>query len=679
MKAPLVRARRLGIVTAVLLPASAARAGVDTSVVFDIGVRGEVLGGDLDSRFQLERARLSGTGGRFSGGGVRGTFGSIAGSEFDLSLSRRGFNGLNTSFESGSLTTTLFGGTVSGRGLLGRRTTEPLYGLRSSWMLDKKFQLSASGLWTPGASERDGGFIGALSLGYQPRRSTLFSIEAARSQNGMGLQLVATHRERSLTARAVVRRADAGFSIAANPDLRARRSGFLLDGSVRRGDFSLGLGTRRFDGGREGRDNFDRATLGFHKRGLPSVSLYFGSGERLLLPFSLQTEDEEDDPLLATQTRNLGLQVQHLFGSTQTSLSFDRGTSRLVGTPDSTQSADRFNVSLSRPFATRFNVNALQSWALSSRTQQNARAVGSVSQVFVSRDWTSGARAVFGLGREETRTISRGSSRFVAQTQLQLPVARDTAIGLSYRALLSGPGAGIADDRFRIHVRRLFNFGPKRAANARTSKQRRVLGRIEGRVFDDLNLNGRFDEGEPPVAGVSISLRGNLQSQTKRDGAWNFADLSPQTYAVRLETNTLPMELSILGASEKQVSLSAKGVAVVDFPAVRAGTVHGLVFEDTNRNGARDEGEKPINDALVTVEGSEVICFSNARGEFTLSNLPPRAWKIKVDTTFLGGNFQTTSPAPIEVNVLPGGVVRDVLLGVAEPPPEVVSSFIGSG
>lgn len=654
-----------------------ARADINTSFFFDFGVRGELFGSDLDSNFRLENSRLSATSGRFSGGGVRGEFGAITAQDNDLSLSRRGFQGLSASFGGGALNTTLFGGTVVGRSVRGR-SSSPIFGARSSWALGKKWSVGASALATPQASDEEGGVIGALFLAYTPGATTRLSVETARSAGGAGLQFGATHREKSWTARALVRHVSDGFSTAANPDLQTRRSGYALDGSVRRGDFSLSLGTRRFKGGRQGRDDVDRATLSFRKRGAPSVSLYFRSGERLLRPFSLGFGDEEDEnddrELLATQTQNIGLQVAHRFGSTQTNLNFDRNASRLVGTPDSAQNSDRLSLSLARPMG-KFNLNLLGSWIISSQAQSGARQVGNVAQLFVSRDWGNATRARLGVGREEVRSGSRSSTRIVGDVQLQIPLARDTAINLSYRSLLSGSGLGQVDDRFRIGFRRLFDFGPKRATNARTKEQRRQLGRITGRVFDDLNLNGRFDAGEPPLAGVTVSLRGNLDAQSGADGAFAFADLSPRAYTVRLETKTLPLELSVLGASEVPLTLGAKQSATVDFPAVRAGTIKGAVWQDLNRNGVRDEGEKPLADALVRVVGSPVISFSNERGEWTLANLPPRKWKIEVDFAYLNGDYAMTTPAPVEVNVLPGGEVRDVLLGVAPTEREVVPSF----
>jgi len=64
------------------------------------------------------------------------------------------------------------------------------------------------------------------------------------------------------------------------------------------------------------------------------------------------------------------------------------------------------------------------------------------------------------------------------------------------------------------------------------------LGAIHGRVFADRNGNGRFDPGEG-VANAVLAL-GDRVTATDRDGAYDFYNLVPGPYVVRLDAARLP-------------------------------------------------------------------------------------------------------------------------------------------
>ena len=127
------------------------------------------------------------------------------------------------------------------------------------------------------------------------------------------------------------------------------------------------------------------------------------------------------------------------------------------------------------------------------------------------------------------------------------------------------------------------------------------------------------------------------------------------------------------------VTPAAGKTVTVDFPVVRTGKIQGVVFEDANRNGQREPSEAGLVGVLVQVENSEVISFTNERGEFTLSNLPPQICVISVDTASiatatLDGDSEMTRDS-LSIQVAPNATVSNLLIGVAQRSREIVDAF----
>lgn len=685
--APRLLTTLLAAGVAASLPAHAAP---QTRVLFNIGMRGEVAGTDINSSLQIDgTGKVTGMRARLAGSHVQGEVGNVSESWDDLSFASRNFSGVKLGVPTGNVTTTLLGGSVAIQDRRGNSTISPLYGLRAAWKLNPKLSLNASQLLTPAASDAEGKAISALSLSYALQPNTRLALEMARSDGGNGWQLSAQRTGQKFSAKALYRSADSGFSSAGNPNLLRERNGYVAEMRFKTGPFALGAASQRFHDGRDGRQFVDSASLGFARRGLPSASLFWQSSEQLSLPFgSLDFDNdssqfEETKRALAlqpTKSRRLGFQIADSIAGTSVALGFDRNQSRLTDTPLSAQSSDRISLSLARPFGARTSARLFQSWNLNSAAQKNASQTGMVTQINVNHRLARGVAVGVGLQRQEIRSGPLHGNAFVADLALQLPLNKNTSVEVQYRAALRGSAAlSSGADRVQIRFSRNFNVGRQRKANARTVAQRRLLGQIVGRVFDDLNNNGRFDEGEPAVANVAFSLRGAPPQRSNRLGNFRFDDVALHSSQIALVGKTLPIEFAALTAAEVPVTPAAGKTVTVDFPVVRTGKIQGVVFEDANRNGLREADEAGLAGVMVQVENSEVISFTNERGEFTLSNLPPKTCVISVDTASiatatLDGDSEMTS-APLSIQVAPNATVSNVLIGVAQPNREIVNAF----
>lgn len=81
-------------------------------------------------------------------------------------------------------------------------------------------------------------------------------------------------------------------------------------------------------------------------------------------------------------------------------------------------------------------------------------------------------------------------------------------------------------------------------------------GRISGRVWLDANNNGKFDEGETPIADVRVVTASGRDTLTDADGNFTIGDLPPGEHVFVLDEKTLP-EKTIPGG---------KSIAVQAFP-----------------------------------------------------------------------------------------------------------------
>ncbi len=221
------------------------------------------------------------------------------------------------------------------------------------------------------------------------------------------------------------------------------------------------------------------------------------------------------------------------------------------------------------------------------------------------------------------------------------------------------------------------NFNSERKAPTRSISraQQKLLGQLSGRVFEDRNDNGHWDEGEPGIPGIALNLKGNVKSQADANGQFSFSAIALGDYRVRLITNTLPIALTTLTPTEVPLEVGAGQKLTLDFPVMKTGNIQGVVFRDDNRNGQRDANEAPISEAIVHIQDSDIIACTDEQGRFTLSGLPPRHWKISVDTQTRGDDLAATNSAPIEVAVPSNGEVQGIRLGLAPVQKAVVNTF----
>jgi len=173
---------------------------------------------------------------------------------------------------------------------------------------------------------------------------------------------------------------------------------------------------------------------------------------------------------------------------------------------------------------------------------------------------------------------------------------------------------------------------------------------ISGTVFDDANGNGRQDDTESGISGVTVILDGSSTAVTNSNGQYSFIISQGGVHTV-VETDpngfisTTPNTLNLyVVLGQYYIENFGDSSALTGYASI-----FGTVYNDTNQNGVQDSGEAGIPWVTVTLDGASR--FSNAYGEYT----------FQITET---GIYTVTETDPAgAISITPNEVNVDVLLG----------------
>ncbi len=178
---------------------------------------------------------------------------------------------------------------------------------------------------------------------------------------------------------------------------------------------------------------------------------------------------------------------------------------------------------------------------------------------------------------------------------------------------------------------------------------------LAGQVYVDSNKDGVLTPGEPPIAGVTLTLTGtslsgtpvSVTTVTAADGSYQFLGLPPSNAAGYTITETQPATYAdaqetvgrVDGVSNGTVGpdritnivypggVAATGVGY-NFGEV-GGSLAGLVFNDVNRNGVKEQNDLPIAGVTVTLTGNDAngqpvnrTATTGPDGRYNFADLP---------------------------------------------------------
>jgi hypothetical protein len=171
-------------------------------------------------------------------------------------------------------------------------------------------------------------------------------------------------------------------------------------------------------------------------------------------------------------------------------------------------------------------------------------------------------------------------------------------------------------------------------------------------VWIDTNKNGVQDDGEPPVAGVTVKV-GDLTTTTGPDGKYVFDKLPDGTYTVCFDKSTLPAQYADYvpttpnaGSDDAKDSDAAVDTwcappttLSVDKPedlTIDLGLVPPVnrlgdyVWIDVNKDGLQDATDVPVAGVKVTLSNGATTT-TDAQGKYLFDNLPDGTYTVCFD------------------------------------------------
>ncbi|HEY0726661.1 MAG TPA: hypothetical protein VGD38_01245, partial [Pyrinomonadaceae bacterium] len=231
-----------------------------------------------------------------------------------------------------------------------------------------------------------------------------------------------------------------------------------------------------------------------------------------------------------------------------------------------------------------------------------------------------GFSAGFGYTRSSTTPFQ--TSQHLSGS-VKLP--RNTALQFSYLKTQTGTTA-------LLNLHGLF-FSSKRAERAINGSLAELnsYGVVSGRVYQDVNLNGRFDPGvDQPQANAKVRVDGSRYVVSDVNGNYRVDSIARGDHTVYLDLLSVRADLTLLDNTQQLITLDSNRDVMVDFRVVRTGRISGLVWMDSNNNGRLDETEQPLPDVRV-VTGSGRDTLTDEKGYFMIGDLPPGEHIILLD------------------------------------------------
>jgi SPOR domain len=168
--------------------------------------------------------------------------------------------------------------------------------------------------------------------------------------------------------------------------------------------------------------------------------------------------------------------------------------------------------------------------------------------------------------------------------------------------------------------------------------------------FLDLNLNNKYDKGEPKVKSLKLSANAGRLQYDNKDTVIRITDLEPYThYIIELNRNSLDNIAWQLKNASLSIAVDPNIIKVVEIPITVTGEVSGMVYSKSE-NGKSGLGRINIQFARNngTIAGTTL---SESDGYFSYLGLNPGKYNAKVDSVQMRNIEMISQPNEIPFSI----------------------------
>jgi len=225
-----------------------------------------------------------------------------------------------------------------------------------------------------------------------------------------------------------------------------------------------------------------------------------------------------------------------------------------------------------------------------------------------------------------------------------------------------------------LRLTKTFSWGEKsKVAGLKPGQEWLGSGTIEGWVFNDLNLNGNRDAGEPGVAGIKVKLEDGSEVATDEQGHYKFAAVGAGKHVVTLDARRIPAAYTFIGSETVAVEVQRRVAARVDFPFAQGATIKGRVLEDLRGTGKPAPDAKGLPDVLVLLQPGNLNTYTDSEGYYSFEGILPKSYEISVDRETLPEYSEISAPRlPLTLDLKAGEQQKDLFILVHTPKRHII-------
>lgn len=188
---------------------------------------------------------------------------------------------------------------------------------------------------------------------------------------------------------------------------------------------------------------------------------------------------------------------------------------------------------------------------------------------------------------------------------------------------------------------------------------------ITGIIYNDLNDNGKYDEGEPGVRKIRLTLENGLVARSTNLGVYSFSDVIAGDHVVTLDVSSLPEGYLPRDIPRRKITVHEGIRYELPFPLRAVRIVTGQVFIDKNGDSVVDEGEKTL--AGVKVRLGTLAVTTDKDGWYLFDSVAAGDFELSVDASGLPTGL--TPPASRKIQISNEPTTLTINLGASEAKP----------